>query len=438
MSYGRFKPQRCLNGTRTLLAFIAISLVSVSTSLAQQSAQPPAYQLSPDKLQQAVAFNRALHWLHFGAQFWMLLVLWLFLATGAAARLAASITRKSRRGWLSSAIFSALLVTFVFLFALLPPAAVGHAISLHFGISLQPWGSWAADASTSLRNLVVGATFILMLAHFLLEWSPRRYWLWFSAALVPLTLIGAFILPTFIDPMYDHYEPLAATHPALVTQLERVVARTGTSIPPDRMFLQRAASKSNGINARVTGIGATKRIVVLDTTADRLPNDEILFIFGHESGHYVLHHVAKGMILAALGTFALMFLVSRLAAWLIARFGVTWGIPSLASLPGLVVLLLAITTLQYATAPISNTISRYFEHQADIYGQEAIHGLVPDPQKTAVSAFQHKGEAGLDDPNPNPLLEFWTYDHPSTARRAAFAAQYDPWAPGMKPEFFTH
>ena len=437
MPYGRFRMQRCLNGTRTLLTFLAIWLVSTCSAPAQNGAQQPAYQLSPEKLQQAIAFNRALHWLHFGAQFWMLFVLWLFLATGAAARLNASIARKSRNGWLSSAIFSALLVTFVFLFALLPPAAVGHAISLHFGISLQPWGPWAADASTSLRNLVVGATFLLMLVHFLLERSPRRYWLWFSAAMVPLTLIGAFILPTFIDPMYDHYEPLAATHPALVQQLERVVARTGTSIPPDRMFLQRAASKSNGINARVTGLGATKRIVVLDTTADRLPTDEILFIFGHESGHYVLHHVVKGMILAALGTFALMFLVSRLAAWLIARFGARWGIPSLASLPGLVVLLLAITTLQYATAPISNTIGRYFEHQADIYGQEAIHGLVPDPQKTAVSAFQHMGEAGLDDPNPNPFLEFWTYDHPSTARRAAFAAQYDPWAPGKKPEFFT-
>ena len=88
-------------------------------------------------------------------------------------------------------------------------------------------------------------------------------------------------------------------------------------------------------------------------------------------------------------------------------------------------------------SPVSNTVSRHFEHEADIYGQEAIHGLVPDPQKTAVSSFNHLGEAWLDDPNPNAFVEFWSYSHPSVQHRAEFAGHYDPWANGGHGRFFT-
>jgi Zn-dependent protease with chaperone function len=86
--------------------------------------------------------------------------------------------------------------------------------------------------------------------------------------------------------------------------------------------------------------------------------------------------------------------------------------------------------------PVSNTFSRHFEHQADVYGQEAIHGIVADPQKTAVASFNALGEAWLEDPNPSPFIEFWTYSHPSTQTRATFALHYDPWANGGHGEFF--
>jgi Zn-dependent protease with chaperone function len=125
-----------------------------------------------------------------------------------------------------------------------------------------------------------------------------------------------------------------------------------------------------------------------------------------------------------------------LASWLVRRFGMHWRVSSVRSLPGLVVLLLAVAILQVMTEPVQSTVSRYFEHEADIYGQEAMHGIVLDPQKTAVDAFNSLGAAYLDDPNPNPFVEFWTYDHPSIQTRARFAAHYDPWAPGQNPKFF--
>lgn len=396
-----------------------------------------AYRLPPAKLAQAIALSRARLFLHFGEEFWQFALLWVLLACGAASRLSEWTTARTQRRWLQGAIYAAVLTILIFLAADTPAAALGHALSLHYGISVESWGLWLLDQAKLLGITLLLETPLLMLVLWLTGWSPRRYWLWFASAAVPIMLLGTFLLPPLIEPLFNDYEPLAKSHPALVLQLERVVARAGTSIPPERMFLMKASEKSNGLNAYVSGLGASKRIVVWDTTADRMPTDEILFTFAHETGHYVLNHIPKGLALAAVGMFALFWLVARFAEWLVRRFGRLWRMSAIASLPGLAVLLLALSVLQILTEPMDSTISRHFEHEADIYGQEAIQGLVPDPQKTAVASFNRLGEVYLDDPNPNPFLEFWSYDHPSTQHRATFAAHYDPWEPGQTPQFFA-
>jgi Zn-dependent protease with chaperone function len=85
---------------------------------------------------------------------------------------------------------------------------------------------------------------------------------------------------------------------------------------------------------------------------------------------------------------------------------------------------------------MDNAFSRSIEHAADVYGQEAIHGIVADPQTTTQQGFQRLGEASLDDPAPHPFVDFWTSSHPSTASRAAFAAAYNPWRPEQHPKYF--
>jgi len=215
-----------------------------------------------------------------------------------------------------------------------------------------------------------------------------------------------------------------------------VGARTGTNIPPDRMFLMKASLKTNGLNAYVSGVGATKRIVVWDTTAGRIPDDEVLFIFGHESGHYVLRHIPKLIAGMAAGLFFVYWACAGLANWMVKRFAASWKVSGIYSRSGFVVLLFVVSAAGFVLQPVSNGFSRHFEHQADVYGQEAVHGIVADPQQTGVSAFNHLGEAWLEDPNPSPLIEFWLFNHPSIKRRAEFAAHYDPWANGGRGEFF--
>ncbi len=211
--------------------------------------------------------------------------------------------------------------------------------------------------------------------------------------------------------------------------------RSGEDIPPERMFWMGAAEKTNALNAYVTGMGSSKRIVVFDTTIAKMNAQQIVFVAGHEMGHYVLHHVYK-----LLGFFALVFLFFfylgyRSIGWVLTRWGTNWGIRGLedwASLPALVLLL---SVFSFVSNPVLNAVSRHYEHQADQYGLEVTHGLTPDSGQVAAQSFQILGEVDLADPDPSPVDIFLFYSHPSIPDRIQFSLTYDPWAHGGTGEF---
>ena len=400
---------------------------------APQSTQ--AYSLPPDKLARAVALSHIRTALDIGGSIWGIAVLWILLRSGLAAALSAWTIKIFRRRWLQGLLFFAAYFVINAL-ASLPLDLTGQAVSRHFGISVQGWGGWFGDQGKSLALSVVFGSLVLLFFNWLVRVSPRRYWLWMWVTAVPLVLLMIFAEPLVVDPLFNKFEPLTAHHAALVGELEQVVTRTGNQIPPERMFLMKASEKSNGINAYVTGIGSSKRYVMWDTTTDRLPDDEIEFVFGHESGHYVLGHIPKELGVLLAGLLVVLWACGRLAEWQVRRYGARWQVQSLAGRQGFLVLLLALSYAGFVLQPATNGLSRHFEHEADVYGQEAIHGLVPDAQKTAVSGFNHLGEAWLEDQNPSAFIEFWEYNHPSVQTRANFAAHYDPWANGGHGQFF--
>jgi len=407
---------------------------SATTQLAPAQSQAQAYNLPPEKLAKAIALGRIRNIMDIVGSLWGLAVIWLLLSLRGAAGLEAWAGRLTSRRWVQGLIFFAafLVITSV---ANLPLDIYGHHVSRSYGISVQGWGSWFGDEAKSLALTLVFLTPVLLLFNRIVRRWPRRYWLGAWVITLPLLVLVIFVQP-LLSPIFDKFEPLSKNNAALVTDLEKVVARTGTNIPPDRMFLMMASLKTNGLNAYVTGLGATKRIVVWDTTAGRVPNDEVLFIFGHESGHYVLNHIPKMLCGYAFALFFVYWACAGLAGWMARRFGPRWHAEQLSSRAGFVILILTFSLAAFVLEPASNTFSRYFEHQADVYGQEAIHGIVADPQKTAVASFNALGEAWLEDPNPSPFIEFWEYNHPSVQTRANFAQRYNPWANGGHGEFF--
>jgi STE24 endopeptidase len=158
-------------------------------------------------------------------------------------------------------------------------------------------------------------------------------------------------------------------------------------------------------------------------------------VYGHEQGHYVLEHIQKGLVFFAALLLAGLWLAYCAMRWLVRRYGAAWGIGAVEDWASVGLLLLVMTVLGFLGEPVGNAFSRWEEHQADVYGQEVIHGLVPDGQATMVRSFQRLGEMWLDVPDPNPLVVWWTYSHPTTAQREAFAAGYDPWAKGERPKY---
>ena len=283
-----------------------------------------AYKLPPEKLAKAIAISRIRNVVEIAGSIWGIVALWLLLATRAIAGMEAAVVRISRRRWVQGLLFFAVFFVIVTL-AGLPIDGYGHHVSREYGISVQGWGGWLGDQGKSLGLAVLIGSPVLLLFHWIVRRWPRRYWfgIWLIAA--PLVVLVLLVSP-LLEPIFDTFEPLSQHHAALVEELEKVVARTGTEIPPSRMFLMKASEKTNGLNAYVNGIGATKRIVVWDTTAGRIPDDEVMFIFGHESGHYVLNHIPKQVSITVVGLLFVFWGCAGFAGWLARRFGAQWGV----------------------------------------------------------------------------------------------------------------
>ena len=383
-----------------------------------------AYTLPPDKLAKAIQYARARNHLYFIAAVCEFLVLAAVLYWKVGPRHREWAERITRRRFLQAYIVALLLLGIDV--AQLPIAMRYHQLAVRFEQSIEPWGPWFVDwAQREAIGLGV-AGFLIWLLYVVIRRSPRRWWFYGWLAAIPLLLFGVFATPLVIDPLFYHFTPLATTRPALVAEIVKVTTRGHLDIPRERIFEMNASSKVKSINAYVTGIGASKRVVVWDTTLKTMTTDQTLFVFGHEMGHYVLHHLWLGIALSSLGI--LLFLFATYHA--LRRFGVR--VDDYGSLPAL---LLAMSIFSFFSDPIVNALVRTQEHNADIYGLEVIHGIVPDPRQTAAQAFQIMGEIGLADPSPSPFIEFWLYSHPSVSERVRFASEYDPWSRGEAPKY---
>lgn len=410
---------------------------SEALAMRQVAHDQPAYTLSPEKLKTAQALFRSRTTLHFAGEGWGILQLALLLALGVPAWMrdvAESLSKNRRTQCFAFAFLLLLAITLLNI----PLKIYGHHIAVAYGLSVQGWGSWFWDLGKSfLLTWVVGSLLVMVLFR-VIGGSPKRWWFWFWIPTMAGVLFGVFVSPILIDPLFDKFEPLQQSHPALVEQLEKVAARSGVSVPPDRMFFMRASQKVTSLNAYVTGFGPSKRLVIWDTTIAASTPDELSGIFGHELGHYVLHHIALGLLFTAVLLLLAFYVGQKMAQSLLRRYGTRWRIRSQNDWAFLVVLVLTLNILSFLSEPIENGFSRSIEHAADVYGEEAIHGIVADPQQATERGFQLLGETSFDDPTPHPLVEFWTSSHPSTASRAAFAAAYNPWAEGQHPRYFAH
>ncbi|HEX4004414.1 MAG TPA: M48 family metallopeptidase [Candidatus Acidoferrales bacterium] len=363
-----------------------------------------------------------------------LIVLWVILRLKLGPKYRDWAEKAASNRFLQAVIFAPLLILTMDILGL-PADIYENSLDRAYGLSVQGWGSWAWDWTKSEFLSVLGGIILVYLLYAVIRKSPRRWWFYFWLVSLPLGLLLVFAQPVVIDPMFHKFEPLEQKDPALVASLEKMVHRAGQDIPPDRMFWMAASEKSTELNAYVTGFGASKRIVVWDNTIAKMNAPQIVFVAGHETGHYVLHHIPKGIALGAIYFLIVFYAGYRLMGWVLARRGQKWEIRAIDDWASLPVLLLLLSILSFITNPVTGAASRYFEHQADQYGLEVTHGLTPDSGEVAAQAFEILGQVDLSDPKPNPLDVWLFYSHPTLAERIRFALSYDPWANGGHGEF---
>ncbi len=407
---------------------------SPSGSKTPEQTRTEQYTLSHERWRKAVAYSRAGYMLYFVSYFLGGIVLFLILRLGWAVKFRAIAENVSDKKWVQGLVFVPLLfLTMAVLH--LPLRMYWHSLSLHYEQSIQGWGSWFWDwTKGEFLSLVFGIVLVLILFA-VMRRSPRRWWLyfWFPAVLILLGLI--VITPLVIDPLFDKFEPLSKEHPDLVASIEKLTRHAGVPIAPERMFLMVASQKTNAINAYVTGLGASKRVVIWDTTIQKTSNEESLFVVGHELGHYALGHVRQGFLLGAAGLLLALYLLFRGLHWTLDRWAKDWKLCGQEDWASLAVLYLLLQVLLFVSSPVINGYSRMQEHAADVYGLEVIHGLVPNSEEVAAHAFQVLGDLDLSDPNPPPFITLWLYSHPPLADRLVFAHSYDPWSKGESPKY---
>jgi STE24 endopeptidase len=407
-----------------------------------QSSSPPApqktkngeYVLSRDRYEKAVAYSRASYLMYFVSVGLDVLALVIFLRLGMAAKFrdwAESVSDKRR---IQALIFVPMLVLTVD-FVALPLRVYGHVLSLRYEMSVENWGAWVLDWAKGELLMMGFALILALILSAVMHRSPRRWWLLFWVGTLPIVLFVVFISPWFIDPLFNKFEPLQASNPDLVAAIENLTRHAGVPIPPERMFLMKASEKTNEINAYVTGLGASKRVVVWDTTIQKATTDETLVIVGHELGHYVLGHVWKGFLFAAVLLLIGFYALFRALHWTLGLWGGEWRIYGPEDWASFAVLLLLVEIGMFLVSPVANGFSRMQEHAADVYGLEVTHGIIPNSSEVAAQTFQILGEIDLADPNPPEFITFWLYSHPPLEDRLVFAHSYDPWSKGESPKY---
>ena len=397
----------------------------IQDSAASSSAKPTensttTYHLSPEKYQKAIAYSRAGYRLYFLSVFWNLAILLLLLRSGFFAKLRDFAESRIRSTALQAVVYVPALFALLALLHL-PIRLYWHHLSLYYQQSIEPWIPWLWDWTKAQLLEIALALLVVTILFTLIRSKPRSWWLFAWLGAIPLSLFLGLIAPWYVDPLFNKFRPLQEKYPQLVESIVSLTYAAGHPVPRSQMFLMEASAKTNAINAYVAGLGPSKRIVIWDTSIRKTKPEELLFIVGHEMGHYVLGHVIKGFAYFLALLFVALFLAYRLLQWTIARWGNAWGIRGQSDWAAL---LLLFHIMNFFGEPIGNAISRTQEHAADAHGLQLIQGFIPNANEVAAHSFQVLGEEDLDDPNPPKFIVLWLYSHPPLNDRLQFAHNF--------------
>jgi STE24 endopeptidase len=349
---------------------------------------------------------------------WGLAVPALVLFTGWSARMRDYARRVSSRGWVAMLVYLALFSAASFVLGL-PLAFYGEYVVQHeYGLSNQTLAKWTSDTLIAFAVALAVSYPVMAGLYFALRRSPGRWWLYLGLASIPFICFLFLVSPVWIDPLFNEFGPMKDR--ALEAKVLALAERAG--IEGGRVFEVEKSVDTKTLNAYVNGFMETKRIVLWDNIIGRLDERELLFVMGHEMGHYVLGHIWKFVVLLSAFIMLALYATHRLARGLIARYRARFGFDRVDDIASWPLVNLVASLVLVAAQPVMNAYSRAQEHEADRFGLE----ITGNPGDAAASSFVKLQSDNLANPRPNALLQLLRGDHPTLAERIEFANRYRP------------
>jgi STE24 endopeptidase len=282
-----------------------------------------------------------------------------------------------------------------------------------YGLSNLSFGGWFTE---NLQGLGLGILFgapMITLLYLALRKAGKSWWIWGAVGAVVFLMFVAFITPVFIAPIFNKYEPLEE---GPLKQQILSMARANC-IPAENVYRFDASKQSKRVSANVSGFASTTRISLNDNLLNRCTPAEIKAVMAHEMGHYVLNHIYKMVVEFGVLIFAVFALLNWALNTLIVRRGTYWGIESISDVGGLPLLVFLVTFFFFVATPVSNTMIRTQEMEADQFGLNAAR----EPDAEAHVDIMLSEYRKLD---PGKWEEFFFFDHPSGRVRVTTAMRW--------------
>ncbi|MGA2004046.1 MAG: M48 family metallopeptidase [Terriglobales bacterium] len=291
----------------------------------------------------------------------------------------------------------------------IPLEYYGFRLEHRFHLSNQKLGSWSWDECKGLLIGLVMATIIVELLYFLIRQVPQYWWMIAWAVFLGLMVLLAQLAPVVLFPIFYKFEPLE--NEELKRRLIVLGERAGTRVRG--VYRWHLSEKSKKANAALTGLGATRRIILADTLLDNYSEDEIEAVLAHELGHHVHRHILKSIFVQAGITLFGFWLANEVLRYSVDRRHMFETMSDFANLP---LLILVSTVLSFLLMPALNAYSRFNERQADRYCFQSVASVEP-----FISSMNKLAEQNLAEKTPSPWVELLFHSHPAITKRVAAA-----------------
>lgn len=383
-----------------------------------QCAHKCADVVVPEASEQAMQYYKSGNLLWIVNQTWSLIVPLLFLLWGFTGKLSRFAQRCGKKWYFAIVIYLFFFLSISQILDFPLDYYAGYLRQHAYGLSTETLSHWFANYGKSFLVSLVIAAASVWIFYLVLKKSPRRWWFYGSLVSIGLVFLTMMVQPIWIDPLFNKFGPMQDKK--LEQQILALAAKAG--IQGGRVYEVDKSQETKALNAYVIGVGSTKRIVLWDTTLKAMTPDQILFVMGHEMGHYVLNHMWWGMAYYSVLSFVIFYLMYRLANFLLRNYHHRFGFNQLSNIASFPLFLLLIGVFMLLATPLTNWISRCVEHEADRFGLE-----ITQNNQAAGEAFVVLQQGNLANPRPGPIYNFWRNTHPPLGERVDFCNRYCPW-----------